>query len=129
MMAEPMSILVIDDDVDIREVLSEVLGERGYDVTVAKDGASALDALRTLKPSLILLDLNMPVMDGVEFRRCQQKDPALAGIPTIVMSAVDQMETRTKDLDLAAALAKPIDLRHLLAMIETYRKKTTTDGA
>lgn len=130
MTPERLSILVVDDDEDIREVLAEVLRERGYDVTVAKDGADALDAVRKVTPSLILLDLNMPVMDGVELRRHLQADPTLARIPTIVMSAVDQMHARIAGLDLAGSVAKPLDLRRLLALIERHgaRAAPTASG-
>jgi len=87
-------ILVVDDDRDIRDSLVEVLGEHGYPVIGAGNGVEALEILRTSAPppSLILLDLMMPVMDGREFRERQLENPALADIPVIVISAYNDVE-------------------------------------
>src|SRR5689334_6104245 len=80
------TILVVDDDEDILEALRDLLRDEGYDVVAARDGRTALERLRGgLRPRLILLDLMMPTMNGYEFRREQRADPALAGIPTIVV--------------------------------------------
>ena len=76
------SILVVDDDPDIRTSLAEILGDEGYRVAGARNGREALDYLRRrTRPSLILLDMMMPDMDGWLFRREQQKLPELASIP------------------------------------------------
>ena len=111
-------ILIIEDQNDIRESLAELLEEEGYTVATAANGRQALDGLaRGLEPSVILLDLMMPGMDGWEFRRRQQRDPDLAGIPVVIMSAVDQ-GSRLAGLDAAAYVRKPLDLRRLLAAVE-----------
>jgi CheY-like chemotaxis protein len=117
-------ILVVDDDLDIREIVSEVLTDAGYAVATARNGFEALELLKKLKPSLILLDLNMPLMDGVEFRHRQKQDPALFRIPTVVMSAMDQMQGRIAELGVEAALAKPMELRRLLEVVERYIART-----
>src|SRR5215212_2491309 len=81
-------VMVVEDDFTIRETLRELLEDEGYRVTQASNGAEALACLRTNgTPRLILLDLMMPVMDGVEFRRALQKDPRLSDIPMVVLSA------------------------------------------
>src|SRR6185437_10873013 len=76
-------VLIVEDDADIRELLSSVLVLEGYPVVTAADGAEGLEQLRTAHPALVLLDLMMPSMDGWEFRRLQMLDPALAGVPTV----------------------------------------------
>ncbi len=113
-------VMVVDDDQDIREIISEVLSDAGYSVVTASNGAEALELLEGGRPSLILLDLNMPVMDGAAFRRAQREDAALAAIPTVVMSAVHQMLERIADLGVNDALAKPVSLRQLMQVVERY---------
>jgi CheY-like chemotaxis protein len=82
------TILVVDDDPDVRDVLALVLELEGYAVERAIDGLDALLALRTAPlPAAIVLDLEMPSMAGVEFRAAQLRDPALARIPVLVLSA------------------------------------------
>src|SRR5687768_13520104 len=82
-------ILVVDDDIDIREAIQDTLEEEGFRVESAPDGAAALERLRALpyEPCLVLLDLMMPVMDGWEFLAARKEDPRLASIPITVISA------------------------------------------
>jgi signal transduction histidine kinase len=103
------SILVVDDDEDIRQTLATLLEAEGYDVNLAVDGADALRALADAPlPDVILLDLAMPRVDGREFRLRQRNDPRLAGIPVIVISAERGM---TADPSLVGShfLRKPVD--------------------
>jgi CheY-like chemotaxis protein len=87
---EPGMVLVVEDDQPTRELLRRQLQADGWAVTEAANGRAALDALeREPEPSLILLDLMMPVMDGFEFRAEQVRDPALAAIPVVVFTAKD----------------------------------------
>ncbi|MGE0547466.1 MAG: PleD family two-component system response regulator [Kofleriaceae bacterium] len=118
---QAISVLVVDDDPDIRETISEVLEDEGYSVVSAVNGADALDVLQSIKPSLILLDLSMPIMSGQEFRCRQLADPALAAIPTVVMTAADRIYDKTAGLKLTAILPKPITLQTLLASVERYQ--------
>ena len=112
--------MVIEDDFAIRETLRELLQEAGYPVTGAANGREALAQLKVGRvPRLILLDLMMPVMDGLEFRAQQQRDPVLAPIPVIVISAGHEFEK----IDAMAAegyLAKPFKLDALLAAVNRY---------
>jgi CheY-like chemotaxis protein len=119
-----VSILIVDDDEDNREVLREVLSDAGYSVAGARDGAEALMLLRRVRPDVILLDLNMPIMDGLEFRAAQKSDPSLAAIPTVVMTAVDRFRDRIADLAPEAALPKPLKLAQLLAIVQRYAPVT-----
>jgi CheY-like chemotaxis protein len=113
------SILLIEDDTDVREVLSYLLLDQGYDVACAVDGQEALSYLHAgLKPSIIVLDLMMPGMNGYEFRDAQRREPELASIPVIVLSAAGNVAQRTKDLDAAVALEKPIAFEKLCNAIE-----------
>lgn len=114
-------ILIVEDDLDLREALSEVLRDEGYSVAMAADGREALDHLRRQsRPSLILLDLTMPVMNGWQFRAEQRQDPALSGIPVVVLSAGDYRAEQMRQLGVTDYIRKPIELKHLLRTIERY---------
>jgi CheY-like chemotaxis protein len=118
---EGRSILIVEDDADLREALSEVLRDEGYRVEMAADGREALDRLRReSRPSLILLDLTMPVMNGWQFRDEQRRDPDLSGIPVVVLSASDRLAEKMGPLGITDYVRKPIELGHLLRMIERY---------
>ena len=121
MPATPLKrILVVDDDPDIRETLAELLQEEGYAVSSAAHGGEALSALRTdPRPDLILLDLMMPIMDGWQFRAEQKKDPELASIPVVIISATGRDEF-VSSLGAAQFLKKPINLEQLLAAVEQH---------
>ncbi len=107
-------VLVVDDDPDIRTLLSESLEGEGYDVRSAENGATALRCLKARRPDVIVLDLTMPVMDGRRFREEQWRDPALAAIPVIIISTVVPDEGLHAD----AYLAKPFSLSRLLAELD-----------
>src|SRR5262245_53708981 len=91
----PMSqILVVDDNDACRNTLKTVLECRGYEVVCANDGQEALNYLRSgLRPSIILLDLEMPDMNGFEFRAIQREEEALRGIPVILVSGESYLST------------------------------------
>jgi CheY-like chemotaxis protein len=122
MMASPAThcpVLIVEDDEDLREMMAQLLTLEGYQTTTVANGREALEYLHDAeKPHLILLDLMMPVMDGWEFRRQQQADPALAPVPVIVLSALDQ--ARASNLEAEAFLKKPLDFDRLLSLVRTY---------
>ncbi len=108
-------VLVVDDDAGVRQALVDILTDEGHRVSAARHGAEALELLRTAeRPDVIVLDLTMPVMDGWTFREHQRQDPALAGIPLIVMSAAS---ARGRKVDANRVLAKPVDIDVLLESI------------
>ena len=112
------SILIVEDDLDVREALTQVLEFEGYVVAGATNGQEALDRLRAGEhPSLILLDLMMPVMDGLQFRAAQMGDPSLAHIPVIVISADGKVDQKVASLGVAGYMKKPLDVDSLLALI------------
>ena len=111
-------ILIIDDSPTVRGVLTALLKGAGYGVAVAANGREALAYLRQSEPPLvILLDLLMPVMDGWQFRHEQQHDPALAGIPVLVLSGEDDLPQVAHSLGVAGFFPKPVEFAHLLAAL------------
>jgi CheY-like chemotaxis protein len=109
------SVMVVDDDADVRDLLSQFLEVEGFEVSSARNGEEAIEQLRNgRRASVILLDLMMPVMNGWQFRDQQMRDPGLAGIPVIVISAVT---AHAQPIAADAHLSKPIDLDQLLDTI------------
>ena len=114
--------LVVDDDRDIRDVLTDALEAEGYRVITAPDGQEALDWLRasTVRPCVILLDLMMPRMDGLQFRTEQLNEPSFAAVPVIVLSADPSVIATAKSLNFAGSLRKPVPLEALLAAVHAH---------
>lgn len=113
------SVLVVEDDYDVREAVACLLEDLGMTVLAAADGKEALEVLRSTDkpPSLILLDLMMPRMNGYQFRIRQSEDPRLAHIPVVVFSADGRVESGLPGLGNVPCLRKPIDLDELIAVI------------
>lgn len=109
-------ILVVEDDGAILETVAPILEEEGYRVSTASNGGEALEQLRLVDlPDVILLDLQMPVMDGWKFRNVQRRDSRLASIPVIAISADGTQQAEA--ISANAFLRKPLDLTALLATI------------
>jgi two-component system cell cycle response regulator DivK len=120
MAADPVRIVYVEDDSDNVYVLTRRLGRRGYDVTVASDGAAGIETVRTIKPALVLMDMSLPVMDGWEATRQLKADPATRGIPVIGLSSHAMLGDR--EAALAAGCddyeTKPIEIDRLLAKMQ-----------
>ena len=100
-------------------MMAQLLTLEGFVATTVANGREALEYLRQGdRPDIILLDLMMPVMDGWEFRRKQQSDPALATVPVVVLSALHHR--RAADVDAVAFLKKPLDFDRLLELVRHY---------
>jgi len=112
------SVLIVDDDADGLAWVRELLELEGYVTLVAVDGASGLAIARRFRPDLILLDLRMPVMDGLTFRREQSHDPEIADIPVVCMSAEPDVAAIARALDAVAYLSKPVDAGRLLQALD-----------
>lgn len=114
-------ILVVEDDLDIRETVTEILREEGYAVDAVENGMEALDYLRRQPaPRLVLLDLMMPGMSGEDLVRVLRGSPGLADIPVAVVSAARDLEERAEKMKAVAFLQKPISLAGLLALVEAH---------
>jgi len=114
--SRPVILLVEDDDV-LREALTQLLESNGYQVDACSDAPQALEHLRQgAVPDVILLDLVMPNMDGWEFRVEQKRDPVLASIPVVAMSA--DHSAKAQAIDAYAYLTKPVDEQQLLDTVE-----------
>ena len=109
-------ILVLDDEDGIREAMSSLLSQAGYQVCTSHDGQDALEHLRRNPVDLVIFDLRMPVMDGWQFRTIQRAEPGLAEIPVIAMSADGSAKAAAIHADLY--LRKPFDPDALLLAIE-----------
>lgn len=130
-MTQACSILVIEDEPDLREGLREALTEEGYAVEIAPDGLAGLSLLRegAIQPQLILLDLMMPAVSGWEFHAAIRKDPKFSRIPILVLSAViDQREQTWMGVPEANCIRKPFELSTLLSAIERHCKPSPAEG-
>jgi CheY-like chemotaxis protein len=118
--SEPRRVLIVDDDPDIRASFRAVLEKEGYAVDDAEHGRAALDLLERgdHRPSVIVCDLDMPVMDGWKLRQELYANPRLARIPVIIASTISAGVARVRArLAAAAYLCKPVDVQELLRVI------------
>ena len=112
-------VLLADDNADMRDYLSRLLGSRGYAVTAAADGVQALEAARRVRPDVVLSDVMMPELDGFGLLRAFRADPELSDVPVILLSARAGEEARVEGLDAGADdyLTKPFSARELIARV------------
>lgn len=111
-------ILLVEDDHDISEAIQYILEEENYKVKCLFNGKEALDFLMSTEktPSLILLDIMMPIMNGYEFREAQLKLPKFADIPTIILSAAGECDNML-GFKFKECLKKPLDLDTLIEVV------------
>jgi DNA-binding response OmpR family regulator len=119
---QPEQILLVDDNVTNLQVLRQTLDGRGYKLLIAKNGANALAIAEKAKPSLILLDIMMPEMDGYEVCRRLQGNPGLSDIPVIYLSAMTDTEDKVKGFELGAVdyITKPFQPEEVIARVNTH---------
>ncbi|MBU6282451.1 response regulator [bacterium] len=126
-------VLVVEDDADARDLISHLLRREGHDVVPAAGGAEALALLREVEVDVILLDVMMPEVDGLEVCRRLQQSPDLATIPVVLLTALDDMETRAAGMRLGVSefLTKPIvkdELhRRVATQVGVRRREATLD--
>ncbi|MFL6428323.1 MAG: response regulator transcription factor [Acidobacteriaceae bacterium] len=117
-----MRILVVDDEPQITRVLRASLASSGYEVTLARDGIEALDAFRQSAPDLVITDLSMPNMDGIELTRAIRQ---MSDTPVIVLSVREQETMKVAALDEGADdyVTKPFSMQELLARVRAHLRK------
>jgi putative two-component system response regulator len=123
-------VLVVDDDQAVTRLLARLLGRDGYDVHVAHDGVSALQAIETRTPDLVVLDVVIPGLNGFDLCRRLKQDPATRLLPVVMITGHDQRDTRIEGATAGADdfLSKPVDSGELLARVRSLvRLKRYTD--
>lgn len=114
-------VLLVDDDPDIREAIRDTLEDEGYETIEARDGQEALEYLRSHPaPPLILLDWNMAPVNGPQFMAEVAKDPALAKIPVVLLTADARAPEKSRSASFAGYLMKPVDLNALFGFLAHY---------
>jgi two-component system, cell cycle response regulator DivK len=119
------TILVVEDQEDNRQILRDLLASSGFLMIEAHDGQQALAMARSQRPDLILMDIQLPVVDGYEATRSIKRDPELKHIPVIAVTsyALSGDEERAREAGCDAYVAKPYSTRHLLAKIGQFFEK------
>lgn len=118
-------ILIVDDEPDALELISFNLRSAGFDISTAEDGEQALKMARSLQPDLILLDVMLPEVDGLEVCKTVRRDPAIAGIPIIMLTAKAAEVDRVLGLELGADdyVTKPFSPRELVLRVKNMLKR------
>ncbi|PYT17113.1 MAG: DNA-binding response regulator [Acidobacteria bacterium] len=122
------SILVIDDDESLRDTIAVMLEQEGFQVALAADGRTGLDRALTLKPDLLLVDLRLPALSGMEV--CKQLRSSNVQTPIIVLSAVGDEVDKVLLLEIGADdyIVKPFGVREVLARIRAVLRRTSADA-
>ncbi len=116
-------VLIVDDSPDMRELLREVLVQAGWDARTAGSGQRALRLMRERPPDAVIMDLFMPGMSGVELRAQMLRDPVMANVPVVVLSAYWRRPGET--LEAFDVLPKPFSIDRLLSVMERLRLSRT----
>ncbi len=113
-------VLVIDDQAIITQSLCEALEFQGYEPLAAFDGRQALEEISRQRPDLIVLDLLMPYMNGMQFLELLRADPSTHDIPVIILTAVDSREDVVRGIQLGAAMyiTKPVTIERVVAVVK-----------
>jgi chemosensory pili system protein ChpA (sensor histidine kinase/response regulator) len=113
------TVMIVDDSLTVRKITSRILMREGYEVTTAKDGLDALQLLQTMKPDVMLLDIEMPRMDGFELTKVMRADSKMSQIPIIMITSrtADKHRDHAMSLGVNAYMGKPFQEDELLAKI------------
>jgi chemosensory pili system protein ChpA (sensor histidine kinase/response regulator) len=119
-------VMVVDDSLTVRKITSRMLTREGYEVATAKDGVDALQQLQDLRPDCILLDVEMPRMDGFEFARNVRADEATKHIPIIMITSrtADKHRNHAMELGVNEYMGKPYQEEQLIALIKRYTSES-----
>jgi two-component system, cell cycle response regulator DivK len=126
-----MRILIAEDHPDNREMLSRRLERRGYEVHVAENGAEAVSMAKSCAPDLILMDISMPVMSGIEATRVLRQSPEGARYKIVALTAHAMESARRECMEAGCDdfATKPVDFAGLVALIERYASPSMVSGA
>ncbi|ADB51658.1 response regulator transcription factor [Conexibacter woesei] len=126
--ARPARVLVVEDDDEIAQVLQRSLRMEGYDVRTAGDGVSALDEAHSFLPDLVILDLGLPKLDGIDVARTLRRGD---DVPILMLTARDALESRVEGLDAGADdyLVKPFERQELLARLRALLRRRPPRGS
>jgi len=113
-------VLVVDDDLHLTEIISDVLEAEGHTARKASNGLEALDLIKERKPAIILLDLMMPVMNGWELADRLRSNPDWADIPVVVITATYQADRKQQVAGAKAVITKPFDIDQLVNAVQIY---------
>ena len=116
----PARIIVAEDNPDAREMLCILLRDQGFEVIGVEDGQEAIEAVKAGRPDLIITDIQMPHLDGIELIKALRAEPGVSDIPVLVITA-NQSGTISEAMDAGANAAahKPLELTHLIGLIKT----------
>ena len=119
-------VMVVDDSLTVRKITGRMLTREGYEFVTAKDGVDALQQLQDVRPDVILLDVEMPRMDGFEFARNVRLDESTKSIPIIMITSrtADKHRNRAIELGVNEYMGKPYQEEQLLALIARYTRET-----
>jgi CheY-like chemotaxis protein len=118
-------VLVVDDDREIAQLLEHVLADEGYLVEAAPNGAVAFDGMRHHPPDVVLLDLRMPVMDGLSFLHACRQDPRWSDLRIILLSAMPEGTPTADRFD--GFVPKPFDLAEVVRTVQLAVSQSTTN--
>ncbi len=126
-MADPPHILVVDDEPQITRVLRTSLSAQGYDIRVANSGEMALEIMKDWQPNIIITDLSMPSIDGVELCR---RVRAVSQVPILVLSVRDKEQQKVEALDAGADdyVTKPFGMNELLARVRANLRRVPAES-
>lgn len=127
---ERASALVVEDDPHVARLLREVLSMDGHHVAAIEDGALAASAVRALRPEVVLLDIGLPNVHGLEILDELKRDPDTAGIPVIIVTAwwTAELARRARGMGAASVLAKPFDIAQVRRAVVAARAGATADA-
>ena len=116
----PKRILVVDDDAINRKLLIKILDRKGFESIEASNGVEALDILKREPIDIVLLDIVMPVMNGLELLQELRKNPQFVGLPVIILTTDDTKKNEALSLGACDVLIKPIKEPELKTLLATY---------
>jgi chemosensory pili system protein ChpA (sensor histidine kinase/response regulator) len=129
--ARAMKVMIVDDSVTVRKVTSRLMERQGWEVLTAKDGVDAVNQLQDVYPDMVLLDIEMPRMDGFEVLRTVRRDPRLANLPIIMITSRtgEKHQRQAKELGVNGFLGKPFQEAGLMSTIDEVLSEIRNNAA